>query len=235
MAHIWPDELIQTLRQRGGKPALTWYSATGDRIEISGAVTANWVVKQTGWLDEEFSPTTGSRVRLDLPLHWRTVTWALAAWTARMTIVLDGSAPLVVTATPSPQIRDAKTRHTQITQIGVALGALARQLPAPVSGCIDATSAVLAQPDQLLVTFPPTPTAVALEQGNVQWTFADLSALTGSSSRRLLQAGATNAARLFEVLETLGGGGSVVLVEAEHAIWSDAQKMAQLCETELIS
>lgn len=77
--------LLTSLLARGTAPALTWYDADG-RLELSGKVVANHVVKVANYLADEFGLETGDRVLLDLPLHWKTLTWALGALVAGLEV-----------------------------------------------------------------------------------------------------------------------------------------------------
>ena len=127
-----------------GRPRLTWYGGEGERIELSGAVLANWVSKTTNLLVEEFDAGPGVRVGLDLPAHWRTVVWALAAWRCGACVVVGGGAgdaDLVVTDRPE--------LYPGVDQlVAVALPGLARtfgsELPA---GAVDAAGAVMTYGD----------------------------------------------------------------------------------------
>jgi acyl-CoA synthetase (AMP-forming)/AMP-acid ligase II len=82
------SEVLARLLADGARPRLTWYGADEERVELSGRVLANWVVKATNLLTEEGDVGPGSRVVLDLPVHWRTPVWALAAWLAGAHVVL---------------------------------------------------------------------------------------------------------------------------------------------------
>ena len=64
------------------QPRLTWYGPDDERVELSGRVLANWVTKATNLLAEEGEVEPGSRVLLDVPVHWRALVWALATWCA---------------------------------------------------------------------------------------------------------------------------------------------------------
>lgn len=64
----------------GALPRLTWYGPGGERVELSGQVLANWVIKVANLLTEEADADDGSEVLIDLPVHWRTLAWSLGAW-----------------------------------------------------------------------------------------------------------------------------------------------------------
>ncbi|MCH6471122.1 TIGR03089 family protein [Sinomonas terrae] len=87
-------------RLRGGNssaPRLTWYGPDGERVELSGRVLDNWAAKTSNLLVEELDAESGTRVRLDLPPHWKSAVIALAALQAGCVLV-DGEADLVFSA-----------------------------------------------------------------------------------------------------------------------------------------
>lgn len=72
-------QLLRTLEQTGPNPVLAWYGEAS-RIELSGHVLANWVIKAIGHLHDEIALAPGDRLVLDLPPHWKRLVLALAAW-----------------------------------------------------------------------------------------------------------------------------------------------------------
>jgi len=70
------------------QPRLTWYGPDDERVELSGRVLANWVTKATNLLVEEGEVEPGTRVLLDVPVHWRAIVWGLATWCAGGELVL---------------------------------------------------------------------------------------------------------------------------------------------------
>ncbi len=74
-------------------PALIWYSANGERIELSGRVLMNWVDKSANLLVEECELEPGEGFDLQAPLHWRTIVLGLAA--LRVGALLNQDEPLV--------------------------------------------------------------------------------------------------------------------------------------------
>jgi uncharacterized protein (TIGR03089 family) len=139
--------LVDHLARAGGSPRLTWYDVDGERVELSGAVLANWVVKTTNLLVEELDVGPGTTVALDLPAHWRSVTWAMAAWTAGACVAVGAAGPddadVVVT--------DAPDRHTGAREVvAVSLAALARRFDGDLPpGAVDAAAAVMTYGDVL--------------------------------------------------------------------------------------
>jgi uncharacterized protein (TIGR03089 family) len=73
------------------RPFVTYYGdGTGERVELSVTTLANWVAKTCGLLVDGLGLEAGDRVRLDLPRHWQTPVWALAAWQVGLVVDLDG-------------------------------------------------------------------------------------------------------------------------------------------------
>ncbi|WP_407341784.1 TIGR03089 family protein [Pengzhenrongella phosphoraccumulans] len=139
-------EVLALVTREPGRPRLTWYGQGGERIELSGAVLANWVSKTTNLLVEEFDAGPGVRIGLDLPAHWRTVVWALAAWRCGACVVVGdeaGAADVVVTDRPGgfPAVEQV---------VAVALPGLARRFDGELpAGAVDAASAVMTYGDQI--------------------------------------------------------------------------------------
>ena len=71
------------LRRDGARPFLTWYDdATGDRVELSVATTANWAAKIANFLVDELDVHPGDEFRVDPVLHWTTAVVLLGGWSA---------------------------------------------------------------------------------------------------------------------------------------------------------
>jgi len=144
-----PDvaSLLARLAADGGRPRLTWYGDDGERVELSGAVLANWASKTVNLLVEEFDAAPGSRVVVDLPVHWRTAVWALASWRTGATVALPdaGTDPdVVVTDDPG------RWAGTGADLVVVSLPALARRYDGDLpAGAIDAASAVMTYGDAI--------------------------------------------------------------------------------------
>jgi uncharacterized protein (TIGR03089 family) len=154
--------LAAMLRSDPGRPRVTFYEDTpgptrGERIELSAKVLANWVNKAANALQEEWDLAPGSRVRLALPPHWRSLYWALAVWSVGATVVLgDGDADLVVTddperATPAPT-----------PSVLVTLAALTRGAAGPVpAGVMDEAKELATYADQFSPWEEPAPSDLA--------------------------------------------------------------------------
>lgn len=155
--------LLERLEGTAGQPALTWYDDDG-RIELSGHVLANWVIKTTNLLVEELDAGPGSRIIIDLPPHWRLAVWALAAWRCGATVVLDAvsDTPADIVVTSRPEYWDAPSADL----IAVALPGLARRFDGALPpGAIDAAAAVMTYGDRLGYVPAPEPGSTALTIG----------------------------------------------------------------------
>ena len=168
------EALLRDLRTREpGRPRLTWYGSGHERVELSGKVLDNWVAKTAGLLAEEFDAGPGTRVLLDLPPHWRTVTWTLATWLTGACVVLaDGTVGIdvltvgtdvLVTADPAAAAA-AAARYPDVPCAVVALPALAMSFDGDLPlGAIDAAIEVRLQDDVFAAYVRIDPTAEALD------------------------------------------------------------------------
>lgn len=186
---------------------LTWYGPESERVELTGRVLANWVTKATNLLQQEADVEAGSTVGLDLPVHWRTLVWALAAWNCGAEVVLpEWSDGVDVQVSATPSAGDAPLT------IAIALPALARQVEQLPAGAIDGAAELMSQPDVLILAPDWQPDARALEairhselaDPHALWSAAAEGRilLTADSARQALPAAAA----------TWLSGGSVILV-----------------------
>ncbi|MFC0674472.1 TIGR03089 family protein [Brachybacterium hainanense] len=84
-----PSPLLSALESRGAQPALAWLGEAG-RVELSGHVLANWIIKSVNHLDQELALAPGDLVVLDLPPHWKRLVLAVAAWSLGARVELAG-------------------------------------------------------------------------------------------------------------------------------------------------
>ncbi len=214
-----------------GRPRLTWYGDGGERVELSGAVLANWVTKSANLLVEELDARPGFRLRLDLPGHWRAVVWALAAWRVGACVVVppDERADAVVTTRPSS--------HTG-TVVAVALPALARRFDEPLPpGAVDG-AAVLGYGDALGWVPDADLAAPALVGLDGTTTHAELVRGGGTAERVLVDAAELPLdALLRRMLDLYAAGGSVVLVGEGYAkeLRADDERRARLVAAERVT
>ncbi|MFH5824187.1 TIGR03089 family protein [Georgenia sp. AZ-5] len=215
-------------------PRLTWYGADGERTELSGRVLANWVTKAANLLIEEADAEPGTKVVLDLPVHWRSLVWALATWTAGAQLVLpgtedsDGEAQVVVTHRPG----EAPGEDAADLVLAVALPALAMRwdgddLP---GGVVDAAAEVMTYGDALSYVSEPEDDDLALTSDDLEATYGELTSwATGSAELgdgaaaddaddeaapvRVLVSPGTIEQLLEQALAVWRSGGSLVLAE----------------------
>jgi uncharacterized protein (TIGR03089 family) len=238
-----PD-LLARLLAGGGQPRITWYGEGGERVELSGAVLANWVAKTTNLLVEEFDVAPATRVRLDLPPHWRTLVWALATWRAGGCVVLADAdaddADVVVTDRP-----DA---HPGGDLVAVALPALARRFDGPLpAGAIDAAAAVMTYGDVIGWAPEADPGAPAVDVDGAPVRHADLTAWSAGTpaatpgARALLTGGRDRsgdvAGFLRDALGVLATDGSLVVLAADVAreLEADPVRRDRLLQTERVT
>ena len=157
------EVLAAMLRSDPGRPRVTFYEDTpgptrGERIELSAKVLANWVSKAANALQEEWDLAPGSRVRLALPPHWRSLYWALAVWSVGATVVLDeGDADLLVTDDP------VRATPTPTPSVLVTLAALTRGAAVAVpAGVMDEAKELATYADQFSAWDEPAASDLAL-------------------------------------------------------------------------
>jgi uncharacterized protein (TIGR03089 family) len=160
------DVLARMLAADPGRPRLTWYDdepgpTAGERIELSARVLANWVSKAANLLQDDAAAGPGTTVGLDLPAHWRSLYWALAAWSVGATVVVGADASgadVLVTGSPA-----AAAGHGGDTVL-VALPALARSHPeaGTAPGAVDEARELATHGDLFSPMSDPEPGDVAL-------------------------------------------------------------------------
>lgn len=226
-AHV--ADLLRLITREPGRPRLTWYGDDGERVELSGAVLENWINKTTNLLVEEFDAGPRTRVVIDLPVHWRTVVWALAVWRVGATAVLveEGG---VTRAPERPDVvvttRPAEWDDSGAEIVAVSLPALARRFDGDLPpGAIDAASAVMTYGDQ--VAWVPDPDlALPAVTGTATWEHAGLvppvtpegtqGGTAGAGRRELVPtAGQTLDGVLRTALRLWASDGSAVLVRTQ--------------------
>ncbi|SNU02692.1 TIGR03089 family protein [Ruaniaceae bacterium KH17] len=132
-------------------PRLTWYADGGaERVELSGRVLVNWIVKAANLLDDE-GVDEANTVGVDLPVHWRAAIWSCAAWLrgARVRFREEGleisEADVIITDDPEFWADGLET------VIAVPLAPLALSWPGELpAGVLDGAADLMAQPDVLI-------------------------------------------------------------------------------------
>lgn len=146
-----PDSLYQQLQKIGTSPALTVYGE--DRIELSGKVLANHIAKIANFLVDEVELEPGDRVVLDLPLHWKTFAWALAALVAGGNVVVGREK--IADAEPGTVVVTSRPHGIELdsgdTVVALPLGSLALSWAGELDpGVYDGAADVMSFPDSLL-------------------------------------------------------------------------------------
>ncbi|PUB20121.1 uncharacterized protein (TIGR03089 family) [Promicromonospora sp. AC04] len=230
-----PDvaSLLARLAADGGRPRLTWYGDDGERVELSGAVLANWASKTVNLLVEEFDAGPGTSIVVDLPVHWRTAVWALAAWRTGATVALPDAAP----AHPDVIVTDSPDRWAGAGAdlVVVSLPALARRYDGDLPpGAVDAASAVMTYGDAIgwVPEVDPDQDALVTAAGAVG--HKGLVPEPGDGARVLVDGRGTVADVLRDLLGVWAGGGSAVLTSRATAaeLEQDAPRRARLLSTE---
>lgn len=224
-----PDLLSRWTSEAPTSPRLTWYGRHGQRVELSGRVLANWVVKVTHLLTDLADAGPNTRVTLDLPPHWRSLVWALGTWTAGGAVVLPdapaeargGRSEAVVTNDPARWPDEAIV-------LAQDMGDLAMRWsgdPLP-PGVVDAAAEVMTYPDHLgraPVPHDTDPALVAADGivahcGLTAWALArrsqDWMEGDGSHGRniRVMAAPSSLSNLLALALVIWGDGGSLVVI-----------------------
>lgn len=235
-------DVLSALLSEPGRPRLTWYGPGGERIELSGAVLDNWVSKSTNLFVEELDAGPGTRVLIDLPPHWRTIVWALAAWRVGATVAVgaaDGAADVAVSDRPgSVQV----PRGTPV--VAVALPALARAFDGDLpAGALDAAQSVMTYGDVIGWAPEVEPDRPALDRPRLDpVAHAGLVGSAGTAAgvpdgtRALLTVDPDRErtpATLLATLGVLAGGGSVVLRQAEPG--DAAERVDRIADSERVT
>lgn len=139
------------------RPFVTFYDqSAGERVELSGATTRNWVDKTANLLLDVLGATSGSRVSLALPTHWQSLVWVLACWRIGAIVDPDPNASADV-AVIGPHDEDDGGLPTAAEVVATSLHPLGarfeRSLPI---GVTDYGAEVFAQADTVTTGVAPS-------------------------------------------------------------------------------
>ena len=218
-------DLMTALRSgQSTSPRLTWYGPDAERVELSGRVLDNWVAKTSNLLQDELDAEPGTRLRLDLPAHWKSVVLALAAWQLGMEVVLDAAdAELIATADPGPAAAGGGFE----TVMAVALPALAMRWPGSLpSGVVDYAAEIRSHGDVFMPHVDPEPGRPAVRDatgsvhthGGLLAGFAAADGTPKEGPRLLVRAADGLEPVLAQALGAWAADGSVVLVHPDVAV-----------------
>ena len=226
--------LARAVASDPGRPRVTVYDDTdsptrGERVELSARVLANWVAKAANLLQDDLDAGPGTLVVLDLPPHWRTLYWALAAWSVGATVEVpaerargatgrqggtagaahsDADAAADVLVTDDPAVAGGAGTENVVL---VTLAALARSAPAPLPGrVVDEARELSTHGDVFDPWDEPPPGATALTSPGERTAYEDLVPSTGTGGRVHTTTTDTSAF-LHTALAAWAGDGSVVL------------------------
>lgn len=217
--------LVKSLQARS-TPVITWYGPDDERVDLSGKVTANWIIKASNLLTMELSSEPGVTVNLDLPTHWRSLVWACAAWCTGAEITFTTDADIVITATPS--------NTSSAEQVVIALPALARKVPHLPAGAVDGASDLMTQPDDFIlpaVQESSLPTGLDLSQGELLAREVSIELFTAATtpgtddSSRVLIAG-VNLEQLLRTVPSLWAHGASIVLLGESLSEPDRDAIA---------
>lgn len=244
MTKHFVDDVINAWARIGQRPAVTWYSAPGERVELSGSVLSNWLNKTINFLVDEVDAGPGARILIDLPAHWRSMIWALAVWRTGATLLTPSSAlpgaadaaDAVITAEPA-----AWSQAGQSLVVAVPLPSLARRFDGELpAGAIDAGPAVMGSADALGYVPSPVASELAIDDGVGQIAYADLASWFGSAdadgprdTRVLVDArGATDFLVAVRQVAPLWDRGNSLVVAADSGM--DEARLARVAASEYI-
>lgn len=195
-------------------PFLTYYDvSSGERTELSGVTTANWVDKTANLILDGLDLEAGDAVRVDAPTHWSTLVWILAAW--RTGLVVDPQAAEL--AVVGPDAGETAARTT----VALSLRPLGLPFVDPPAAAIDFHAEVLSYPDAFLGLDQPADTDPAFRSPNGVRSHRDLAA-AAPRGRTLVAPGGL--ARDVDLLAgALAGGGLVVVA---HGTAADHDRIA---------
>ncbi len=210
----FPQVLSGLLAHDPGRPLVTFYDdATGERTELSVTTYANWVAKVASLLVDELEVEHGSRVLVDLPVHWLAPVVLGAAWAGGLEVVWDGEADAVVTG-PDGVDRWAG-EAARIPVVAGALLPLARRFAEPLpAGVHDLGVEVWSQPDAYVAWPAPAdddPAVVGVTQAEL-WSAAAVGTQITDGGRLLSETSPASPSGLASFTEPLARSGSMVLV-----------------------
>lgn len=230
--------LDSALQHTGAKPAITWYDQQG-RLELSGAVLRNWIIKSTNMAVTELELQSDQVALLDLPLHWRTLIWTAAIWHTGAGVEFSAFPDDARPPAPEVIISAAPTQHTALPATTLlaaqSMGALDRAFPHELPpGALDATAQVRGFADQY--GYLPEVDGAALALISPQLRYDQLSTYPlpnlPLTARRLAvdvaeQAATTQPLTALTLLRALAAGHSLV-VFAEPRSEPDRNRLAEV-------
>lgn len=185
------------------RPLLTFDDrSTGERVELSGTTTANWVAKTANFLTDDLDAGPGTRVRIGLPPHWLRYVWLLSCWTVGATVVSE-SADIGLSG---PDLRADEPER-----VAASLRPLGARFPEPPEGFVDIGAEVPGHGDVFVALDPPQDSTPAVDLPGLVATQGELLTAATPCSDRVLVPPATIVDDVRLLVDVLVGGGSIVL------------------------
>ena len=209
------DQLLRGI-ESPDQPFITYYDAeSGERVELSATTTANWVAKTSNFLIDSLDVDLGVRLRLDLPTHWESLVWILAAWNVGVTLA-DSDASVAVVG-PSLEA-DEEIR------VALSLRPMGMRFAEEPAGFIDYNAEVLGHSDYFQSFDPPSPGSLAIDLDSRRLTHSEAYAAAAPNSSRLLIEPGTLSRDCLALIAACRGNGSLVI--AANAEASKRDKIA---------
>ncbi len=222
-----PAELLNAFRtQNPTSPRLSWYGPDSERVELSGRVLENWIAKTANYLVDELDAAPGTLITLDLPLHWRSMVWLMAAWAVGATVITVSSpesttpdafsqADIVATTDPAAANERIAAAKPAPLVVAVALPALQmRWMGELPPRTLDYSGDVRAHGDVFFADESPQESDMAWQHDSTTTSYAELLAESAQAPQRvLLEVRNGWDAVVRNALKTWAAGGSVVLLD----------------------
>lgn len=172
------DLLRAALAADAARPLVTYYDdATGERVELSAATFDNWVAKTANLLQDGLAARPGTRVALHLPLHWQTVVWHFACWSAGALVVPGGDPDGGDVVVTGPDQLEQAAGSGRADVVALALRPLGGPFVAPLPpGVLDYGAEVAGFADRFSPYAPLREDSPALDVDGVQLGLADVAA-----------------------------------------------------------
>lgn len=195
------DRLLPALSDPAA-PLITYYGPGGERVELSGTTTANWVAKTSNLLIDELEVEPGTRIRLALPTHWQRFVWLLSVWNVGA-VVAEQEASIAVTG---PDL-DAD----EPVRLATALRPLGGPFVDPPPGFADLAIEVPGQGDHFVALDPPAATWLALDTAELVASHTQLLSSAPPDPRRLLVEPGSITRDAALIVSACAGQGSLVI------------------------
>lgn len=233
-----PQLLADALARDPARPLITFYDqASGERVELSRATTANWVAKTANMLQDSLAAGLGSTVLVDLPGHWLRSVWLLACWEVGCVVSLDAGDPVDVAVVGPSVLQDDVPDADEV--VALSLRPLGGRFIDPLPpGVVDYNAEVLGHGDAFAAYDRPTdgthavalPGADPFDHGTCVAAAERYAREWGDGVRLLTDGGGSPADIVAHLLGPLAADGSTVLV-----VNADPDRLAGLAADEHVT